>query len=229
MNIDPLQDSSAKKYQNKSNHKAMYKLFFKRVLDFSLALILLLVLFPVFFLVTLFLVIANKGKPFFVQKRPGKNERIFSIVKFKTMNDLTDEKGELLPDKDRLTTVGSLVRKTSLDELPQLINVLKGEMSFIGPRPLLIRYLPYYKENERERHSIRPGITGLAQVSGRNLLNWDERLALDVVYVKKLSLLMDLKIILKTIQSVLTSKDVVVDPQSVMINLDDARPCRDRV
>ncbi|GAA4278932.1 sugar transferase [Aquimarina mytili] len=206
----------------------MYALFVKRVLDFSLALILLLILFPIFFIITIFLAIANKGKPFFVQKRPGKHEKIFSIVKFKTMNDLIDEKGELLPDKDRLTAVGSFVRKTSLDELPQLFNVIKGEMSFIGPRPLLIRYLPYYKENERARHSIRPGITGLAQVSGRNLLNWDDRLALDVEYVNNLSFVLDLKIILKTIQSVITSKDVVVDPQSVMINLDDARPRRDR-
>ncbi len=166
---------------------------------------------------------ANKGKPFFVQERPGKNEKIFSIVKFKTMNDLTDDQGNLLPDRERLTPVGSFVRKTSLDELPQLINVIKGEMSFIGPRPLLIRYLPFYKEEERKRHSIRPGITGLAQVSGRNLLNWDDRLGLDVEYVKQVSFILDLKIVLRTIKNVLTSKDIAVDPQSVMIDLDDER------
>ncbi|MEW7291825.1 sugar transferase [Aquimarina sp. 2304DJ70-9] len=205
----------------------MYKLFIKRIFDFCVALTLLLFISPIFLGISIFLAFANRGTPFFVQKRPGKNEKIFSIIKFKTMNDLTDEKGELLPDRDRLTTIGSFVRKTSLDELPQLINVLKGEMSFIGPRPLLIRYLPYYKESERIRHSIRPGITGLAQVSGRNLLNWDDRLGLDVDYVNKLSFVLDLKIILKTIQSVITSKDVVVDPQSVMINLDDERPPRD--
>ncbi len=205
----------------------MYSLFIKRIFDFTVALTLLLLIAPIFIGISVFLAIANRGKPFFVQKRPGKNEKIFSIIKFKTMNDLTDEKGELLPDKDRLTTVGSFVRKTSLDELPQLINVLKGEMSFIGPRPLLIRYLPYYKETERLRHSIRPGITGLAQVSGRNLLNWDDRLGLDVDYVNNLSFVLDLKIILKTIQSVITSKDVVVDPQSVMINLDDERQPRE--
>lgn len=201
----------------------MYRFFIKRFFDFSVSILLLLLISPIFLLITVFLAVANKGKPFFVQKRPGKNEKIFSIVKFKTMNDLTDENGALLPDRDRLTRVGSFVRKTSLDELPQLINVVKGEMSFIGPRPLLIRYLPYYKESEKARHSIRPGITGLAQVSGRNLLQWDERLGLDAKYAKELSLMLDVKIIIKTIKNVLTSKDVVVDPQSVMVDLDNAR------
>ncbi len=201
----------------------MYTLFIKRILDFSAALMLLLLIAPVFLLITCFLAIVNHGKPFFVQKRPGKNEKIFSIIKFKTMNDRSDDRGNLLPDKDRLTIIGSFVRKTSFDELPQLINVLKGEMSFIGPRPLLIRYLPYYRENERVRHSIRPGITGLAQVSGRNLLNWNDRLALDVTYVENRSFLLDFKIVLRTIKNIITSKDIVVDPESVLMNLDDER------
>ena len=143
------------------------------------------------------------------------------------MNDKRDANGDLLPDKERLTAVGSFVRKTSLDELPQLINVLKGEMSFIGPRPLLIKYLPYYKESERPRHSIRPGITGLAQVSGRNLLKWDDRLALDVQYANNISFATDFKIIVKTIKNVITSKDIVVDPESVMVNLSDERKRQD--
>lgn len=201
----------------------MYTLFFKRIFDFLGAFILLLLITPIFIFITFFLMIANSGKPFFVQKRPGKNERIFSIIKFKTMNDRTDDNGKLLSDKERLTRIGSFVRKTSLDEIPQLINVLKGDMSFIGPRPLLTMYLPYYREEEKLRHTIRPGITGLAQVSGRNLLKWDDRLAMDIKYVKELSLLLDIKIIIKTVQNVLTSKDVVVDPQSVMLNLKEER------
>ncbi|GAA4114332.1 sugar transferase [Aquimarina addita] len=201
----------------------MYALFFKRVFDFIGAFILLIFVTPIFICITIFLTIANSGKPFFVQKRPGKNERIFSIIKFKTMNDRTDIEGNLLSDSERLTAIGSFVRKTSLDEIPQLINVLKGDMSFIGPRPLLTIYLPYYREDEKLRHSIRPGITGLAQVSGRNLLKWDDRLAMDVVYVKELSFLLDVKIVIKTIKNVITSKDVVVDPQSVMLNLKEER------
>ncbi len=205
----------------------MYKLFVKRILDFIAALFLILLISPLFLLIIIFLVVTNKGRPFFVQERPGKNEKIFKIIKFKTMKDLRDQQGDLLPDKDRLTFVGSFVRKASLDEIPQLVNVLKGEMSFIGPRPLLIRYLPHYKENERKRHSIRPGITGLAQISGRNLLDWDNRLRLDVKYVDNLSFLLDLKIIFRTIKNVITSKDIVVDSNSVMIDLDDERMLKD--
>ncbi len=178
---------------------------------------------PIFLFITFFLFFANNGKPFFVQKRPGKNEKIFEILKFKTMNDKKDEQGNLLPDKDRLTSIGTFLRRTSLDEIPQLINVLRGEMSFIGPRPLLIQYLPYYKENEKIRHSILPGITGLAQVSGRNLLSWDARLAADVEYVKRISFILDVEILIKTIQNVITSKDIVVDPESIMPNLKDER------
>ncbi len=201
----------------------MYKHFFKSVFDFSVALIALIVASPVFILVTICLWFLNSGEPFFKQKRPGKNEKIFSIFKFKTMTNATDANGNLLPDRERLTSVGKLIRKTSLDELPQLINILKGDMSFIGPRPLLVRYLPFYSLNEKKRHSIKPGITGLAQISGRNLLNWDDRLQKDIDYVENMSFALDLKIILKTIKNVLTSKDVVVDPNAVIKDLDEIR------
>lgn len=201
----------------------MYKFFLKRGIDFCGALILMMLFLPVFSIVTLLLMIVNKGSAFFTQKRPGKNEVVFSILKFKTMNDKKDKEGNLLPDKERLTKVGQFLRRVSLDELPQLINVLKGEMSFIGPRPLLIRYLPYYTTEEKIRHTERPGITGLAQVSGRNFLEWDKRLAKDVEYVQNISLLMDIKIVFKTIKNVLSSKDVAVDAESVMIDLDALR------
>ena len=201
----------------------MYTRFLKRTGDFLIALLAFVLLSPVFVLILVFLTFANRGKPFFYQSRPGYNERIFRIIKFRTMNDRTDTNGNLLPDNQRLTRVGTWVRKTSLDEVPQLLNVIKGDMSIIGPRPLLIRYLPFYTDRERKRHSVRPGITGLAQVSGRNLLHWEERLALDVEYVNSLSFALDCTILLKTFQRVLTSKDVVADPQSVMIDLDEYR------
>ncbi|GAA3606993.1 sugar transferase [Flavivirga amylovorans] len=167
--------------------------------------------------------VSNNGSVFFLQKRPGKNEKIFRIIKYKTMNDKKNENGHLLPDCDRLTKFGNILRKTSLDELPQLINVLIGNMSFIGPRPLLIRYLPYYTKFEKKRHSVRPGITGLAQISGRNLLDWDSRLKKDIEYVENLSFLLDLNIFLKTIKKVITSKDVVAIPNSVIEDLDANR------
>ncbi|HLR37626.1 MAG TPA: sugar transferase, partial [Chitinophagaceae bacterium] len=165
----------------------MYKSFFKRLIDFIAAFFGLLLLSPVFLVVMAALFFANQGKPFFFQARPGKNERIFKIIKFKSMNDKKDKDGNLLPDAQRLTQVGSFVRRTSLDEIPQLINVLKGDMSLIGPRPLLVQYLPYYTEREKLRHSVRPGITGWAQVNGRNNLSWDSRLAYDVFYVENMS------------------------------------------
>lgn len=201
----------------------MYKFFLKRLLDISVSICVLFVLSPIFIIVLICLFVANNGKPFFFQERPGKNEKLFRIIKFKTMNDKKDANGNLLSDAQRLTEVGSFVRKTSLDELPQLINVLIGDMSLIGPRPLLIRYLPFYTNEERVRHSVRPGITGLAQVNGRNTVKWDDRLAFDVVYVKNISLGMDIKIILKTIQKVVKSENIVVDPESIMKNLDDER------
>ncbi len=201
----------------------MYKNFLKQIFDFIFALIILIIFSPLFITITIILFITNNGNPFFTQKRPGKNERIFSIIKFKTMTDKKDTNGKLLPDSDRLTIFGKILRKTSLDELPQLLNVIKGDMSFIGPRPLLIRYLPYYTKAERLRHTVRPGITGLAQISGRNFLNWDERLQKDIEYVQNLSLSCDIGIFLKTAKKVILRKDVVEDATAVMIDLDELR------
>lgn len=206
--------------------KIMYKKYFKRIIDFMAALVALILLSPIFIVVMIGLFFANQGKPFFFQLRPGKNESFFKIIKFKTMNDKKDNNGELLPDAKRLTPIGSFVRKTSLDEIPQLINVLIGDMSLIGPRPLLMRYLPYYSENERLRHTVRPGITGLAQINGRNTVRWDQRLAFDVDYVENLSFKLDLKIIYRTILKVVASENIVVDPESIMQNLDDERSSR---
>jgi lipopolysaccharide/colanic/teichoic acid biosynthesis glycosyltransferase len=166
---------------------------------------------------------ANQGKPFFFQERPGLNERIFKIIKFKSMNDKKDKEGNLLSDAERLTKVGAFVRKTSLDEIPQLINVLKGDMSLIGPRPLLVRYLPYYSKREKLRHTVRPGITGLAQVNGRNFLMWDERLEMDVQYVENLSFFSDMQILVKTIQGVINRKDIEIIPSKLGTTLDKER------
>ena len=217
----------------------MYKRFFKRFLDFWIALIALICLSPVLLLVTIWLHFANKGvgakltsssqgcakdksvrarlaawfaPVFFLQERPGKDAKIFKIIKFKTMTDERDKKGNLLPDAQRLTKVGKFVRSTSIDELPQLINVLKGDMAFIGPRPLLVQYLPYYTERERLRHSVRPGISGWAQVNGRNNLPWDDRLEFDAWYAENLSFSLDCKVIIKTIKNVIKKKDIVVVP-----------------
>jgi undecaprenyl phosphate N,N'-diacetylbacillosamine 1-phosphate transferase len=193
----------------------MYKNIIKPLLDWLFAFIALLLLSPIFLLVTLGLTIANNGKPFFFQKRPGKNERIFSIIKFRSMNENKDEKGLLLPDADRLTIMGEFVRKSSLDELPQLINVLKGEMSIIGPRPMLPEYLPFYSENHKIRHWVKPGITGLAQVKGRNMMKFSERFDQDVFYVENLSFLLDLKILLMTINSVLFNSSNISQGQTI--------------
>lgn len=201
----------------------MYRAVLKPLFDFILAFFGLLILSPIFIIVMIALFIANDGKPFFFQVRPGKNERLFKIIKFKTMNDKRDENGNLLPDSERLTKVGSFVRKTSLDEIPQLLNVIKGDMSLIGPRPLLPKYLPFYTEKERRRHTVRPGITGLAQVNGRNTVAWDERLAFDVAYVENITFLNDVSIIMQSVKAVLLSKGVTVDPTSIMKNLDDER------
>lgn len=188
----------------------MYKNHIKRLIDFFAALFGLIVLSPIFIVVMTGLFFANQGKPFFFQKRPGLNNRIFEIIKFKTMNDKKDSNGKLLPDAERLTKIGSFVRRTSLDEIPQLINVLKGDMSLIGPRPLLVKYLPYYTEREKLRHTVRPGITGLAQVNGRNNVSWDDKLEMDAVYVENISFSNDIKILLKTIQNVVSQKDIVI-------------------
>lgn len=189
----------------------MYKHFFKRLIDFTFSLMALIVLSPVYLVVTIWLHFANKGAgAFFYQERPGKNEKIFKIYKYKSMTDERDTDGNMLPDAQRLTKVGRFVRATSIDELPQLFNVLKGDMALIGPRPLLVEYLPYYTERERLRHTIRPGITGYTQVHGRNNLTWDDRLEMDVYYVEHLSLWTDAKIILTTVVNVLSRKDVQV-------------------
>ena len=203
----------------------LYRDYIKRILDFTLALVMLVLLSPLLIVVYIWLTVANKGAgALFTQERPGKDERIFKLYKFKSMTDERDAEGNLLPDAQRLTNVGRFVRKTSLDELPQLWNVLKGDMSFIGPRPLLARYLPYYTEQEHHRHDVRPGITGLSQVNGRNHLEWDKRLALDVQYVNDLSFTLDVSILFKTIINVLKHKDVVVelDPK-INVPLDIAR------
>ena len=205
----------------------MYKQFFKRFLDILISSIALLCVGWFILLVALFLHFANKGAgAFFFQERPGKDEKIFKIIKFKTMTDERDADGNPLPDKDRLTKVGAVVRKLSIDELPQLINVFKGDMSFIGPRPLLVEYLPWYTEEERLRHTVRPGISGWAQVHGRNNLAWDDKLALDVYYVKNMSFIMDCKVLLKTIANVISHKDVVVVPSSVLGKLSDVRSAK---
>ncbi|MGY8913985.1 MAG: sugar transferase [Flavobacteriales bacterium] len=173
----------------------MYAKIFKRILDFTLSLVAFITLFPVFIILTIMLFISNKGKPFFYQSRPGKDEKLFKIIKFKSMNDKKDKDGELLPDEKRLTKVGLFVRKTSLDEIPQLLNVIKGDMSLIGPRPLLISYLPLYNEEQRKRHLIKPGITGWAQVNGRNAISWQQKFDYDVWYVEHCSFLLDVKIL----------------------------------
>lgn len=186
----------------------MYRHFLKRVIDFILALIGVILLSPLFFTVLILLMINNQGKPFFLQKRPGKNEQIFSIIKFKTMNDKKDMQGELLPDSERLTKLGSFVRKTSLDEIPQLINVLKGDMSLIGPRPLLPEYLSLYNNNQKKRHKVRPGITGWAQINGRNAISWQQKFNYDIWYVENLNLILDIKILLETIRKVFKSEGI---------------------
>lgn len=194
----------------------MYKHFFKRLIDFILVLCVLLVIWPILLIITVWLHFANKGAgAFFFQERPGKNEKIFKVIKFKSMTDERDENGNLLPDKDRITPVGKFVRKTSIDELPQLINVLKGDMALIGPRPLLPEYLPYYTERERLRHTVRPGISGWAQVNGRNNVTWDQKLEMDVYYVEHLSFCMDIRVLVTTIKNVLKTKDVNVVPSAV--------------
>ena len=189
----------------------MYKYFFMRLFDFFISLVVLLCLSPLLLIITIWLHFANKGAGvFFCQSRPGKNGKIFKIIKYKSMTDERDEHGNFLPDVQRLTSVGRFIRATSIDELPQFINVLMGDMALIGPRPLLTEYLPYYKEREKLRHVVRPGITGYTQVHGRNNLSWDERLEMDVYYVEHLSLCLDIKIVLRTVVNVITRKDVQV-------------------
>lgn len=206
----------------------IYQNYIKRVLDFVFALLLLILLSPLLLVVTIWLHFANKGAgAFFTQERPGKDEKIFRLYKFKSMTDERDVEGYLLPDAERITRAGRFVRSTSIDELPQLWNVLKGDMSFIGPRPLLVRYLPYYTEREHRRHDVRPGITGLSQVSGRNNLKWDERLEMDVKYVEEICFILDIRIAIDTIKKVFRQENIVVvmDP-TVNVPLDEYRRSR---
>ena len=194
----------------------MYKKNVKHILDFAIALIGLLLILPIFLVVMIALAIANSGNPFFTQPRPGMNEKIFYVIKFKTMNDNRGVDGKLLNDSERLTRIGTFVRKTSLDEIPQLINVLKGDMSLIGPRPLLIEYLPLYNPEQRKRHLIKPGITGWAQVNGRNTISWDEKFKLDVYYVNNCSAYLDGKIIFWTVKKVFLSHGITAPGMATM-------------
>ncbi len=201
----------------------MYKVFFKRFLDLVLSIIGFAVLFPIFVFIWFILLFVNNGKPFFLQPRPGKNEKTFHILKFKTMTDKKDEKGQLLPDELRVTKFGTFLRKSSLDEIPQLLSIIKGDMSLVGPRPLRVRYLPYYTKEEQIRHTVRPGVTGLAQISGRNNLDWDTRLQKDIEYVQNLSLKLDIEIIFKTALRVIARQDVALDSESGMPDFDTYR------
>ena len=195
----------------------MYKYFLKRLYDFILSFIGFLITSPIFIIVWIWLSIVNKGAgAFFFQERPGKDEKIFRVIKFKTMNDRKDASGNLLPDAQRLTKVGKFVRSTSLDEIPQLLNVIKGDMSLIGPRPLLVQYLPLYNEEQKRRHEVRPGITGWAQVNGRNAISWQQKFEYDVWYVDHISLSLDLKIMFKTIKKVFKRDGINADTSATM-------------
>lgn len=195
----------------------MYKNFFKRIIDFTIVFIALLIIWPILLIITIWLHFANKGAgAFFTQERPGKDGKIFKVIKFKSMTDERDENGKLLPDTQRLTKVGKFVRSTSIDELPQLINVLKGDMALIGPRPLLVQYLPLYSKEQARRHEVRPGITGWSQVNGRNAISWQKKFELDVWYVNNCTLWTDIKIIWITIMKVLKRADISQDGQATM-------------
>ena len=201
----------------------MYKKYIKRILDIILSLIAIIITLPIFLIVGILILIFIGQPAIFRQKRPGKNEKIFTMYKFRTMTNKKDEDGNLLPDELRLTKLGKFLRKTSLDEIPEFINILKGDMSLVGPRPLLVEYLPYYTEEEHHRHDVRPGLTGWAQANGRNLVNWDERFKLDLEYVNNVSLKMDIKVILKTINVVLKREGITDGKTETMTLLDEER------
>lgn len=195
----------------------MYKNFFKRILDFTIVLVVLLIIWPILLVITLWQHIANKGAgAFFTQLRPGKNGKLFKVIKYKTMTDEKDQQGNLLPDAQRLTKVGKFVRSTSIDELPQLINVLKGDMALIGPRPLLPQYLPLYSKEQARRHEVRPGITGWAQINGRNAISWTKKFEYDVWYVDHCSFLLDLRIFFLTIKKVFIREGISQEGQATM-------------
>lgn len=209
--------------QTKHKPYGLYERFFKRALDIFCSLMAILVFWWLYVTVAI-LVRVKLGSPvLFTQDRPGKNEKVFKLYKFRTMTDARDENGNLLPDNVRLTKFGKLLRSTSLDELPEVFNILKGDMSIIGPRPLLVSYLPWYSDREKLRHSVRPGLSGLAQVNGRNFLDWDSRLELDVQYVEKVSFLGDVKIILKTVSKFVKKQDIAVDTNQVEPNFAEER------
>lgn len=199
----------------------MYKHFFKRLIDFTIVFIALLIIWPILSIITIWLHFANKGAgAFFTQERPGKDGKIFKVIKYKTMTDERDENGNLLPDAQRLTKVGKFVRSTSIDELPQLINVLKGDMALIGPRPLRVHYLPLYSKEQSRRHEVRPGITGWAQVNGRNNISWTKKFELDVWYVDHCTLWLDIKVIFLTIKKVVCREDINNDSTATMYPFD---------
>lgn len=201
----------------------MYQKYIKRLLDIILSSLAIIITLPVFLIIGI-LILIFIGKPaIFRQKRPGKNEKIFTMYKFRTMTNKKDTYGNLLPDELRLTKLGKILRKTSLDEIPEFINIFKGDMSFVGPRPLLVEYIPYYTEKEHHRHDVRPGLTGLAQISGRNLLNWESKFSKDLEYVNNITLKNDLKIILKTFYTVLKREGINNQNNTTMISLDSER------
>ncbi len=194
----------------------MYAKFFKRMIDFTLSLIALIVLSPILLILIIVTAIAMKGNPFFTQRRPGKDEKIFKLIKFRTMTNEKDDNGDLLPDDVRLNKFGKLLRSTSLDELPELINILKGDMSIVGPRPLLVKYLPLYNDEQRRRHSVRPGLTGNAQANGRNTLSWEDKFKLDIEYVDNISFAFDVKIIFNTVKAVLKRDGISSESSATM-------------
>lgn len=207
----------------KNKNHLFYRFHLKRLLDFICSFVAIIILCPLLFFVAL-LVRMKLGTPvIFKQERPGYKEKIFTLYKFRTMTNEKDSNGNLLPDEERLTKFGKFMRSTSLDELPELFNVLKGDMSIVGPRPLLVRYLPYYTEQERKRHSVRPGLTGLAQISGRNALSWKQRFELDIIYTKNITFFRDLEIILKTIKKVIKKENILVGKEHVLQDLDVER------
>lgn len=194
----------------------MYRNLFKRLIDLVLSILIFILSSPIFILVTVWLYINNNGKPFFFQKRPGRENKVFTILKFKTMNDAKDDNGNLLPDDERITWIGNIVRKLSMDEIPQLLNVIKGEMSLIGPRPLLVEYLPLYNEEQSKRHDVRPGITGWAQVNGRNTLSWEKKFEYDVWYIRNFNFWLDLRILFLTIIKIFKREGISSDTTLTM-------------
>lgn len=209
--------------QTKHKPFGSYERFFKRPLDFCCGMVTVIVFSWLYLILIILGVIFMRGNPFFTQERPGKEEKIFKLIKFRSMDNRKDENGNLLPDDVRLNKYGRFLRKTSLDELPEAFNIIKGDMSVVGPRPLLISYLPYYSEKEKHRHDVRPGLSGLAQVNGRNFVDWDHRLAFDVAYVEKITFLGDVKIILQTVGKFVKKQDIAVDTNKVESNFAEER------